>query len=300
MKKIAFVLLLFCAPLAGKAQEVLCNLTINADRVRTQERQIFEQLQQDLQTFLNTQKWTQDEFQEFEKIRVSLLLNFMGSTRPAEQAFAADAQVQSLRPVYGTNYETAVLVFFDNKFQFRYNISDPLIFAENTFTTELTSLLAYYMYIVIGMDYDTFSPLGGSPFYERALNILNNAQQGGGQGWNAFGDTRDRYWLVTNLLNPQFEPFRQALYEYHRLGLDVFEKDPDAGREAIFFAIEKVKTVFDANPVSILITSFFNAKVDELVNVFQKAPPEMAKKAEEMLSAMNPVNSAKYKRMLKQ
>jgi len=180
--RIIFLITLISLPFTIWAQELNCNVIINAEQVQTQERQIFDQMQAAITNFMNTTQWTEDEFAEEEKIECNLLLT-LGEESTITN-FSAVAQVQSTRPVYGTDYNSPILNFSDNKWVFTYNPSDPLYFQENTFTTQLTSLLAYYAYIIIGLDYDSFSPKGGAPYYERALNILNNSQDTG-PGWGA-------------------------------------------------------------------------------------------------------------------
>ncbi len=285
-------------PLA--AQELSCNVIVNGERVQTQERQVFDKLQQAISDFINNTKWTKDKFREEEKIKCNMLVTLKKDTDVAAGVFAADVQIQYSRPVFGTDYESPILNYLDAKWAFKYNASDPLIFQENTFTSELTSLLAYYAYIIIGLDYDTFAQNGGSPYYERALNILQNtAQQSGGSGWGAFSDTRDRYWLIENLISPQFTPFREALYDYHRLGMDNFGNAQEPSRQAILEALKKIETVVAVKPMSVTVNTFFNAKSGELAEVFSRGDMGVRLNAVELLSKIDPTNASKYKKVLK-
>ncbi|MEN7548950.1 DUF4835 family protein [Rapidithrix thailandica] len=279
------------------AQELDCEVIINSESVQTQERKIFETMQQAIGQFMNTTQWTDDQFQEHEKIKCTLLITLGNNS--TIQNYTANVQVQSMRPVYGTDYESPVCMFFDEKWQFQYNESDPLIFTENSYSTELTSLLAYYAYVIIGMDYDTFSPKGGDKYYNKALNILTNAQQSGGAGWSIIGDKRNRGWIVENLLNPQFEPFRVALYDYHRQAMDGFEKDANNSREVVFACLEKVQEVYEVQPQNINTLAFFDAKGAELLNIFSRGEVEVRQNAVNLLTQLNPRDANRYKKLLK-
>ena len=280
------------------AQELNCTVSINADLRQTQERQIFTEMETAIQAFLNNTKWTDDEFEENEKIKCDILITLGKGSSITN--FGAIAQIKSLRPIYGTGYDSPILNFFDNNWSFTYAPSQPLIFAENSYSTELTSLLAYYAYLVIALDYDTFSEKGGQPYYERALNIMNNAQTGGGAGWNGIGgDIRDRYWLVTNLRSPQFEQYRLSLYNYHRKALDFLVEKPEEAREIALESLEKIQTVRNQQPTSVTLNAFFDAKFMELTNLFLQANPDTRAKASELLIQLDPTNSGIYRKLIK-
>jgi len=301
MRKLYFFVfsLVFCLSFQIKAQELLCNVEINSERVQSQERQIFDDMQNAISEFMNTTKWTEIEYEEEERIKCNLLI-ILGKESTVTN-FQANVQLQSTRPVYGTDYETPVLNFFDNKWVFTYNVSQPLIFAENTFTTELTSLLAFYAYVIIGLDYDSFSKLGGNPYLERARNIAaNSEQQGGGPGWTSLSDTRDRYWVSENLNNTRFIDYREALYEYHRLGMDTFAEDPENARKIIFEALQKIEKVRNELPTAVMVNSFFDSKAAELINIFSQGDPALREKAVELLTTIDPTNGNEYKKAMKQ
>jgi hypothetical protein len=293
----AVVLLLWVFPAMG--QELNCNLLLNDERVQSQERQVFRDMQTAISQFMNTTKWTREEFREEERIKCNILITLRKSS--TINNFQADVQVQSIRPVYGTDYETPILNYLDTKWSFTYAIDQPLIFAENTFTTELTSLLAFYAYIIIGLDFDTFSMLGGGPYYERALNIVNNSlQANNGPGWNPVGDSRDRYWLSENLNSPQFIEFREGLYEYHRLALDEFDNDQDEARKKILLVLEKMERVRNLVPGSIVLNAFFDAKAPELIHIFSQGNMETRNRAIEILTRIDPTNTGNYRKALRQ
>jgi hypothetical protein len=183
-----------------------------------------------------------------------------------------------------------MLNFADRDWEFDYIESQPLEYNDNTFTNNLTSMLAFYAYIIIGLDYDSFSELGGTPYYQKALMIVNTSQQAGKPGWEALGSNRNRYWLLENLNNTQMTDMRKAFYAYHRLGMDVFDKNPDQSREIILKALKDIKRIRDINPSSILVISFFDAKAKELVNIFSTGNMQIRKQAYDIMVAIDPSN----------
>jgi hypothetical protein len=282
------------------AQELLCNVVVNDQQVQTQERQIFREMEKAIANFMNNTEWTKDKFSQEERISCNILITLLSSSNVTSGKYVANMQLKTERPIFGTDYLSPVINYLDSKFSFEYNLSQPLIFSENAYTTELTSLLAYYAYIILALDYDTFSPKGGNPYLERALNILNNSQQAGGQGWSSFGDTRDRYWLLDNLNSPQFADFRQALYEYHRLGMDTFDQDNEAARKVILESLKKMRKVKETVPQTVTMAAFFVAKVNEILNIFSRASLQERTTAVEQLVILDPINADNYRKLTKQ
>lgn len=217
---------------------------------------------------------------------------------PSIGSFSATVQIQSARPVFNSNYSTLVLNFADRDWEFEYIESLPLEYNDNTYTANLTSMLAFYAYIIIGMDYDSFSDLGGTPYFQRALMVVNNAQQANRPGWQQLGSNRNRYWLIENINNPQFQDIRKALYTYHRLGLDTFSKDPDQARIAILNCLKDVKKARDINPNAIIIISFMDAKSKELANVFSEGNIQVRREAYDVITSIDPTNNASYGKIL--
>jgi hypothetical protein len=289
-----FVLISFCS----LAQELNCIVTINVGpKIQTTDRGVFRDMKNALQQFLNTRKWTNDVFQQHEKINCSIRINI--NEMPNIGIFSASVQVQSARPVYNSNYTSLLLNFADRDWEFEYIESQPLEYNDNTYTTNLTSMLAFYAYMVIGMDYDSFSELGGTPYFQKALTVVNNAQSSNRPGWQALGSNRNRYWLVENLINSQMIDVRRSLYSYHRLGLDVFEKNPDQGREIILKGLKDVKKARDINPNAILIISFFDAKSKELANIFSNGTLSVRREAYDLIVTMDPSNRSNYDKIIK-
>jgi hypothetical protein len=293
------LLILLLVVVAGPilAQELNCKVVVNADQIETQDRRVFRDMELAFSQFLNTRKWTDDQYRTEERINCNLIITI--SQMPSIGSFFATVQIQSARPIYNSTYESLILNFADREWQFEYVESLPLEFNENVFLSNLTSMLAYYAYIIIGLDYDSFSELGGTPHFQRALNIVNNAQQANRPGWNSLGNNRNRYWLIENLTNPQMVEIRRGLYTYHRLALDDFNKDPDAARQKILGVLRNVKRVRDINPSAILVISFFDAKADELVNIFSDGAVQVKREAFDILTATDPSKRDKYQRIIR-
>jgi len=297
MHKIA---VLFCClwALPAGAQELNCVVTVNVGpKVRTVDQSVFRDMKNAFQQFLNSRKWTNDTYLTHEKINCSLLINI--NDMPSIGVFSASVQVQAARPVYNTNYTSLIFNFADRDWDFEYLESQPLEYNDNTFTTNITSMLAFYAYMIIGVDNDTFSELGGNANFQRALQVVNNAQSVNRAGWQPSGSIRNRYWLVENYINPQFVEIRRAMYRYHRLALDTFEKNPEKSREIILDCLKGVKKARDINPNAILVISFFDAKSKELANIFSDGALPVRREAYDLIIAMDPSNQSGYEKMIR-
>ncbi len=292
---VCIVLILLVYPTT--AQELNCRVTINADQVQTTDRRIFKDMETAFSNFLNNTKWTSDIFETNEKIKCNLLITLQNPTSIGN--YQATVQIQSARPVYNSNYESILLNFADRDWQFEYVESQPLNFNENIYTSNLTSLLAFYAYVIIAMDYDSFSQLGGGEFYRQALNIATNAQAANRPGWNTLGSTRNRYWLIENLTNSQMQDIRVGLYEYHRLGLDTFEQSPDESRKTILSVLEKIRKVRKTYPNSIFVIAFLDAKSDELINIFSEGNIQVRRQAFDILAEIDPSKRNDYEAIIK-
>lgn len=291
---IVFTLLSF----GSFAQELNSIVTINVGpKIQTTDRSVFRDMKNALQQFLNTRKWTNDAFQAHEKINCSLLINI--NEMPSIGIFSASVQVQSARPVYNSNYTSLLLNFADRDWEFEYIESQPLEYNDNNYINNLTSMLAFYAYLIIGMDYDSFSELGGTPYFQKALTVVNNAQSSNRPGWQSLGGNRNRYSLIENLINPQMADVRRSLYSYHRLGLDTFEKTPDQSREIILKGLKDVKKARDINPNAILVISFFDAKSKELANIFSDGTLPVRREAYDLIVGMDPSNRSSYEKIIK-
>jgi hypothetical protein len=279
------------------AQELDFTVSINADVVQTTERAIFDEMRSAFQRFFNDTQWGDDRFRTDEKIKANLVLTIQD--QPSIGRFTANAQIQLIRPVYGSSYETVLLNFADRDWEFQFTQSQPLQFNENNFSSNLTSLLAFYAYVTIGIDYDSFSPLGGTQFYDKALLIVNNAQNSGSTGWGQFQNRRNRYWLIENLkINSQYEPVRRALYKYHLQALDKFQQTPDESRSIILESLKEKKSVNRILPNSILIIAFLDAKNDEIINLFSKGKMDVRRNVYNELLKLDPTRRSKYQKIV--
>lgn len=290
-----FFIISFSAPLM--AQELNCTCTINSTQITTSDRGIFRDMKSAIEQFMNSRKWSGDSYKSHEKIKCNLLMTI--TKMPSVGNFSASIQVQSARPVFNTNYSSLIFNFADRDFEFEYIESLPMEYNDNTYTTNLTSMLAVYAYLMIGVDYDSFSELGGTPYFQRALAVVNNAQQSNRAGWEPMNSNRSRYWIVENYNNGQMTEMRRAFYSYHRLGLDTFEKDPDKSREVIVRGLREVKKVRDVNPTSILVVSFFDAKSKELANLFSSGNVQVRREAFDIITTIDPSNRTAYEKMIK-
>ncbi|AKQ46214.1 hypothetical protein TH63_12230 [Rufibacter radiotolerans] len=299
-KKIAWVVLGLLFPLCSMAQELRCEVIVNSDQVQATDRQVFQQMQNAISEVMNNTRWTSDVYQNEERIRCKMFITLRAM--PQVGVYEANTQVISSRPTYGTGYETTVLSFVDTKFEFDYTQAQPLQYAPNTFTTNLTAILSFYAYTIIGMDNDSFSRMGGANALAEARNILNlvtSSGGAGGGGWSATADTRNRYWLINNLVDPQFEPYRAALYLYHRQGLDLMAQDPEKARQNMLEALRNIQQVARLRPGAAVLRSFFEAKSAELSNAFNSATPAQKQQAYDLLTQIDPTNRARYETLLK-
>ncbi len=298
MSKIAVVLVITLFAVFGslRAQtEMNCMISVSSPGMNETDRNILRTLQSDLYEFVNQRSWTEYQFQTRERIEASISINV--SERIGGDEYRATISIQSRRPVYRTSYDTPVFNHLDRDFQFRYVENQPLDYADNVFTSNLTSVVAYYVYIIIGFDFDTFSPMGGNPYLEKAQNIVNLAQNTPERGWKSFESQRNRYWLVENLFNTTYRGIRQAMYTYHRLGFDTMTENLDLGRAEVINALETLQRTHRERPGSFLMQIMMTTKSDELVNLFSQASPMDKTKAITILSEIDPSNSAKYRRI---
>jgi len=296
MRSVVSILCLLLLSTACLAQELNCTVSINSAKVASSDRNVFKDMKTALEQFLNSRKWTSDTYRNYEKINCNLLITI--TDMPTIGSFNASVQIRSARPIFNTNYTSQLFNFADRDWEFEYLESQPLEYNDNTYTTNLTSILAFYAYVIIGLDYDSFSELGGTPYFQKALTVVNNAQQSGRPGWQPQGSIRNRYWLQENLNNPQMIDLRKVIYTYHRLAMDDFEKNPDQGREIILKGLKDIKKVRDINPNAILVISFFDAKSKELANIFSAGNIQVRRQAYDIVTVIDPSNNI-YDKIIK-
>lgn len=293
-------LILFVAILlapAVQAQDLNCKVqVISASIQNTDKQRVFETLKNSIFDFMNNRKWTPDIIQVQERIECTMILNVTEWDGSSE--FKANLQLVSSRPVFNSSYNSTIINLSDKDIQFTYTESQALDFAEAGNKNNLTSLLAFYAYFIVGLDYDTFSLEGGTPYFQKAQTIVNDAQNLTEKGWKAYEDTRNRYWLVENMLSPAFKPFRLMLHQYHRLGLDKMNDKMDDGRKAIMACIPLLQRVNNDKRGAFMLQIFFSSKSDELVNIFSKASSSDKAQIVTDLSTIDPANGVKYQKIL--
>ncbi len=289
------IFFLAVSPAIYGQQEMNCMISISTPGMSDTDRQIMRTLQSDLYEFVNQRNWTEYQFESSERIEASIVITI--NEKLGSDEYRGTIQVQSRRPVYKTSYSTPVFNHQDRDFQFRYTENQALEYTDNAHTSNLTAVIAYYVYIIIGFDFDTFTPLGGDPYFERAQNIVNNAQNAPERGWKSFEGQRNRYWLVENLFNNTYRPIREAMYTYHRLGFDKMTENMEIARGEVVNALEMFQRAHRSRPGSFLMQIIMTTKSDELVNLFSEASSMDRNKAVNILSEIDPSNSSKYRRM---
>lgn len=301
MKSLRYILvfLLFAAIHSVQAQELKCNVTINSDQVEGSNKAVFNTLQQSIQEFVNNSQWTNMTFQDKERIECNMLIVVK---QVQDNMYICEFTCQSRRPVYGTTYTTPILNFKDNNFAFTYQEFDRLDFQQHTFTSNLTALIAYYCYLIIGHDMDSFSRLGGTPYFQICEDIVNAAQSASLEsteqsGWKAFDSNRNRYALINNLMDEAFKEYRQYFYDYHRYGLDEMINNVANGRARIASGIEILDKANKARPATYVINAFLDAKSDELVNIFQEGTEDERTKVYETLVNIDPTRQSTYEQI---
>ena len=277
------------------AQEFKCNVVINSQRLENADPSIAKALEERVFEFVNTRKWSTDVFKPHERIEWSILIELQ--TFDGTSEFKGSIQVQSRRPVYGSSYNTTIWSFKDDNVAFTFDKNSVMEYSESTFLNNLTALLAYYSYMVIGYDYETFSEKGGTDYLNKAQQIAQMSQSSGYEGW-ASNEKRNRYWLVEDHLNPRFDELRKCMYEYHRLGLDQLSTDVKGGRAMIFKSLERLKKVHSNVPNSFNMRVFFDSKASEIIKIFQEADREEKSKVIEILNTVDPANIIKYQEIL--
>ena len=299
MQRLSLLFFLFFNFGVLQAQELNFTVIINSDRSRFQNTDIFNQMKSNFEQFLNGRSWTDDEFRPEERIKGNLLITI--NDVPQVGVYNATVQVQVVRPVYGTNYESLVFNFADRNWSFEYIESQPLEFNRFTFLNNISSLLAFYAHIAMGIDYDSFSARGGNPFFEVANDIVNNAQQSGRPGWvQNPNDRRSRYWLINDIfVSPIYSTIRDAYYLYHRQGMDLILADEETAYSNILEAIRLVSEANKLQPNGIFVISFMDAKSDEISQILKNAPFEIKEEAVKLLLEVDPNNAKKYNDLLR-
>lgn len=295
MKHRFLFLLIICSLQSLYSQELNCSVTVNYDRMTDVNPQIFKNLEKQVTEFLNTTKWTTKEYKQNEKITCNFFINI---SKYNSNNFEATLQVQSSRPIFNSTYESPILNINDKEFGFRYIEFEQLIYDQNSYTSNLISVLAFYSNIIIGLDKDSFSETGGTRELEVASSIMNIAQTSGYKGWSqAEGGNSNRYFLISDMLSKTFDSFRISLFQYHHQGLDLMADDLLKGKEGVSQSIETIARIQKTRPNALLTRTFFDSKTDELVSIFSGGPITNNSQLIETLNKISPLNSVKWSKI---
>ncbi len=291
-----FVSLLLFANVSGFAQEFNARVVVDFSQINQgpTDKQLFTNLQTQIGEFLNNRKWTSDQFSPIERINVNISLII---DQRSNNKFAGKMQIQASRPVYNSSYNTVLFNFNDQDISFDYIEFQQMEFNDATFTDNITQIFAYYAYVILGFDYCSFEQDAGFTYFNKALNVLNNAQSSGGPGWRSNEKLTNRYWYITNILNKTYAAVFSGLYKYHRLGLDKMYEDTNAGKTIILEALDMMNKSFQNKPGSIFQQTLMNTKSEELINIFKPASNAEKQKFLTLINSLDPTNGLKYQRI---
>lgn len=290
-----FFVFLFCG-ISVFAQELNCKVQVVSTQIQGSDaKRIFDNMSKQVFDFMNTTKWTKDNFTLNERIECNIQINVTDKLSTDE--YKGTISVVSSRPIYKSSLNSTIFNYQDQNFVFKYVEFQPFEFNLSIFQNNLTSVLAYYAYMIIGFDYDTFSNQGGTEFFQKAQTIVANAQSANEPGWKAFESNKNRYWLVENLLATVFQPIRETMYKYHRTGFDIMVDKTEEGRSKILESLNLLLPVHKSRPASFNMQIFFNAKCDEIINLFCKGTPEEKTKLIDLLNSIDPANTNKYSKI---
>lgn len=294
MNKLIFLFSFLFGTISAQAQELNCQVIVNSEQTGQSNLQVFKTLERSLTEFINQNSWTKDEYENHERINCSVFINITGFEN---ETFTGTIQVQSSRPVYGSSMITPVFNFNDEQFSFSYREFEPLNYSQNSYSSNLVSVISFYVYTILGLDADTFAPMGGSQYYEEANRIVNTAQQGNAAGWRSADGARSRNKLNSDLLSNAFTGFRESLYTYHRQGLDIMHKDAAAGKKAVANSISKLGDLNSSRPNSLLVRVFFDAKAQEIEQIFGGGPSVPVTDLLDDLNQMAPIYSENWSKI---
>lgn len=292
MRKLSIYILLLFITCSAAAQDLNATVKVISGKIQTSNRHIFQSLETAMKDFLNGRKWCADAILPNERIECNFVLNL--TSWDGSSGFSGDLQVQSSRPVYGSSYTTTLLNLNDKDFDFTYSEGQTIDYSDQNFQSNLSSVMAFYAYIIVGMDYDTFSKFGGNPYFFAAQTVVVNAQSASYKGWKAFDGNINRYWLAENLNNNIYSQLRSFMYDYHRNGLDQMADNAAKGRKAISSLLPSLTQVDRTRLGSMFPLIFFTAKSDELVSIFSGGSSQEKADAVNILTQLDPANGPKY------
>ena len=309
MLKYLFLFLFAIASISftSDAQEINCKVSIRHDRISNVDQQVFTDMERAIASFINTRKWTTDEYATQEKIDCTIMFNLTAKIDGMQDAYEATMNIQATRPVYNTGYTTSLINFVDKDANFKFNQFSPLVFDDNRVSAtgdaiadNLSATLAYYIYLLLGLDYDSFANNGGNIYFKKAQNVVNNAPEGKGvRGWKAVDGNKNRYWLIDQIMSPRFIDFHKYWYTMHRLGFDQYYDKPVEARKNILSGIGMLQKLNRDNPNAILVQFFFNAKSTELINLIADMSVAERQQYITQLAQTDVTNAQKYQNLAK-
>jgi hypothetical protein len=293
---LSFSLTVLCS-FTAVSQELNCAVSVNHHQISGgSDVQIYESMRRQIYEFMNSRVWTKHTFTTEERIDCSVLITLQNRSN---DVFKGTIQIQSRRPVFKTSYNSVILNHKDNDFQFQYTENQPLEYVENSHTSNLSSVLAYYAYLIIGLDFETFQANGGNEYLNITQSIVTAAQSASEPGWKSFESQKNRYWLIENLLNSRYSGIRSFLYKYHRLGMDLMTEDINKARQNIIDGLNALKKAYQQKPGLFFIQTLMSAKSDEIINVFSQADQIQKQEVVSIMKLLDPVNSSKYDKLMK-
>ena len=284
--------------LIAHAQELLCNVSVSSSQVQTSDRKVFQTMRTEIYDFINNKIWTSTKIENEERIECTIRINI--TRKISNDEYEGSIQIQSTRPVFGTSYKSTLFNYLDNKFRFKYLEYQSLEFSDATHMSNLTSVLAFYVNIILGLDFATFSEEGGNEYFNIAQRIVTNAQNAPEPGWKAFESDKNRYWLAHDFMDQRYSDFHTVMYRYHREGLDKLGEESEDARFEITEALESLKSIYRENSSAFLLQLFFDAKSDEIVNIYSGAFPNEQARIIKTLLEIDPSHSTKYESISQQ
>lgn len=292
-------ILLFCVvllPFISVAQDLNCQISVSSREIEGSDKEVFNTLQTALYEFMNGNKWTPYNVEINERLEVTMLINI--KERVSQTEFSATLNIVASRPVFNSAYNSAIFNYIDDEFSFTYTENEPITYADNSYTSNLTSVMAFYTYFLYGMEFETMQLNGGSDFFDKANSVINLAQSSSEKGWKAFDSDKNRYWLAENMMNPAYKNLHTFLYAYHRTGLDLMADDVQTGRANILRSLDELKKAYDERPGLFMISLILDAKRNEIINIFSEAPINEKQKVVELMKEIDPAQSTQYQKLL--
>ena len=296
MNKLVIILLAFVLThITSNSQELLCEVSVLSPKAQEENVAVYDILKSSIEEFMNNRKWTDDDYEFYERIECNIQITIDNAI--SQTQFDASIQIQSSRPVYNSDYKTPVFIANDNDFSFSFQPNTLIQFSTDQHRDNLSSVLGFYAYYILGMDYDSYSPLGGTDNFLKAQQVVSNCQNAGESGWRPSENNRNRYWLVENILSQTFAPLRDINYTYHRQGFDLMYNSADAIRTRIVDDLNTLKSIHQIKPSSYNMQLFFIAKSDEILNIYRDSSEDEKRKIRDLLMVIDPGNIPKYERL---